>query len=118
MSGDSKGLGSRIELAPFTSREELIDAVFGPDQDKDDPSTSKIAAETVPRAEEWIDLADAGPYVDESTVPLYSPNGDGLGGKESYGGSEQATKWINDRFGDLPRIGLDEARPPASGDTE
>jgi hypothetical protein len=54
-----EGLGDlsrRIDEAPSTTREDLVERVFGPDS---------------PRAMEWVDLQDAGTYVDEMSVPIY-----------------------------------------------
>jgi len=86
-----ENIPGRIEAAPLTTREELIEATLGPGQ---------------PKAMEWVDLADAGPYVDETTVPIYSsPDGS----TPIYVESETARQWIDKRLSGLPRIG--DSRP-------
>jgi hypothetical protein len=115
-----KDVDARIEAAPLTSREDLIDAVFGPDQDDEASVPREIVAKTVLRAEEWIDLADAGPYVDETTVPLYTPNGDGpAGAQQTDGGSQRAAEWLTARLSNLDRIGGRKDVPaPGIADTD
>jgi hypothetical protein len=85
MSKGSDYLSRRIEEAPLTTREELIEAVFGEDSRRAEAEVlaamptwkrfftriSNSMFGPYDRAEEWIDLADAGPFVDETTVPLY-----------------------------------------------
>jgi len=99
-----RGAIARIETAPNTSREHLLGVVFGPDES----DVKGITKEPVPRAEEWIDLADAGPYIDETTVPIFSPNGDGSGGEETYGDPVAAARWIAEKLAGLPRVGPDD----------
>jgi hypothetical protein len=105
MSGKKENVGARIEDAPNISREDLLDVLFSPVAANDANGAIKPPAGVVPRAEEWIDLADAGPYVDETTVPAFSPNGDGSGGEETYGDPEAAARWIASRLSGLPRVG-------------
>ena len=114
---------ARIESAPETSREHLLGVVFGSDEHDDDGVTKN----TLPRAEEWIDLADAGPYIDETTVPIFSPNGDGSGGVETYGDPVATAKWVAAQLNGLPRVGgdspvlasdADGIKPALTRDTE
>jgi hypothetical protein len=102
MSGERLDVDARIEATPKISREDLLDAVFGVTEQGD---MGELLEPLVPRAEEWIDLADAGPYVDEMTVPLFSPNGDGSGGEETYGDPAIAAEWMAARLSKLPRVG-------------
>lgn len=91
----------RIGAAPRASREELLEAVFGEDEVKSRTVLNGLLHGTAPPAAEWIDLADAGPYVDETEMPLYSPNGDGSGGERSYD-DEETDEWMRS---ELERIG-------------
>jgi hypothetical protein len=118
MSGKEADIGSRIEDAPNISREDLLDVLFSPVAANDASGANKPPSGLVPRAEEWIDLADAGPYVDETTVPAFSPNGDGSGGEETYGDPEAAARWIASRLSGLPRVGGTGASERPSADTE
>lgn len=75
-----------------TQRDDMLKAVL-----ERDPAfranDGTLPARTVPPAAEWIDLADAGPYIDETKMPLYTPNGDGKGGKESSDNDETKEWW-------------------------
>lgn len=101
MNDKYKDVNARIENVPDISREELLDAVFGAGEASD----AKEPPPYIPRAEEWVDLADAGPFVDETTVPVFSPNGDGTGGEETYGDPAAVAKWVEGRLSQLPRVG-------------
>jgi hypothetical protein len=96
----SESRTERIEEAPLTSSEELLDSISQADHDVGDSDGTPLK-DTVPAAAEWIELADAGPYIDETTVPLYRPNGDGAGGEVVFA-NERSDQWI---AGYLARIG-------------
>ena len=103
----------RIGDAPRATREDLLGAVLGEKELKERTVLNGLLHGTAPPAAEWIDLADAGPYIDETEMPLFSPNGDGTGGRESYG-DEFTAAWM-DRS--LQRIGAGsrvEAKDPAA----
>jgi hypothetical protein len=74
-----------------------VDAVFG----TDDPTV----AEPIPRAEEWIDLADAGPFIDETTLPEIGHNGNGHGHEAPARQALIAAEWVVARLSGLPGVG-------------
>jgi hypothetical protein len=100
MSGEHKDVDARIEAAPLTSREELTEIVFS------EPTGDDLAvSESIPRAEEWVDLAEAGPFVDETTVPAATRSGNGNGSRDIYGGPLIEAAWVVSRLAKLPGIG-------------
>ena len=84
---------ARIESAPLTTREELLEAVFG------EPDTA--LGGTTPKAMEWVDLADAGPYVDELSVPVFTTDE----GVEIWGDPIATAEWVSSQLSGLPRVG-------------
>lgn len=100
MNSERKDVDARIEAAPVTPREELVEIVFA-EPEADDPAVSK----PVPRAEEWVDLAEAGPFVDETTVPAISGSGNGNGRREIFGGPLIAAPWVVSRLSRLGGVG-------------
>lgn len=92
----------RIAEAPRATREELLKAVLGEDEVKSQTVLNGLLHGTAPPAAEWIDLADAGPYVDETKMPLFSPNGDGSGGVESFDNDDTRT-WMQQALDKIAR---------------
>lgn len=80
---------------PSTQREDVLRAVLADDETGSDPVRGSLPRGTVPPAAEWIDLADAGPYIDETKLPLFTPNGDGSGGQESSDNAD-TERWLQD----------------------
>jgi hypothetical protein len=108
----------RIDDAPRTSREDLLRAVLGEDKVSKQTVLNGLLYGTAPPAAEWIDLADAGPYVDETKMPLYTPNGDGSGGAKSFGNAA-TTQWMDDAFARIREklsSGSSSSSPPPLGD--
>lgn len=87
----------RIERAPEISQDELLREAFGSDEiERQSVWRGVVRGETPPPAE-WIESPEAGMYVDELAVPLYSPNGGGLGGDASDGSEQRIRDWIKAR---------------------
>jgi hypothetical protein len=99
-------LDQRIKDAPLISREDLLSAVFGPNSDPDAPLHIKDALRrALPRAEEWVDSPEGEPYVSETAVPIYTPNGDGSGGEEIFGDPAMILTWMDKHLAGIPRVG-------------
>jgi hypothetical protein len=117
-------LDQRIINAPLISREDLLNAVFGPESDPDAPPHIKEALRrALPRAEEWIDSPEGEPYVSETAVPIYTPNGDGSGGEEIFGDPAMILTWMDKHLAGIPRVGDSagsdaERAEPTQRDTE
>lgn len=112
-----KDIAARIEAVPLMTREEMLQTVFGADE-------ARLGApikDNIPRAMEWVDLLDGGPYVDEMSVPLLSPNGDEGFGKETYGDPTRAASWMDKLLEGLPTVGGGDApsdMPPYTTDAQ
>ena len=81
-------------------------AVLDDEAGQSDKDGSGLAPGTVPPAAEWIDLADAGGYLDETKMPLFTPNGDGSGGTQSSDNEDTRT-WMRESLNGSP------STPPA-----
>jgi hypothetical protein len=107
VSGDDHVKATTAELAS-TQREDVLRAVLDDEGSESVTGGSGLAPGTVPPAAEWIDLADAGGYLDETKMPLFTPNGDGSGGTQSSDNADTEL-WMRES---LKRI----ARTPPSDD--